>query len=233
MNWNYCLVIILVLAIFPTFKNINAALRKTDGKTGIELLAQMNLPTKGEIFINDKLISSDGKQYLTVEEIQKEATFTADDGSQISTTYDAYGNKTEIRKFFNHPRLKQMIMRTSVEGQKQIYVYGQNGEVESLPENMLDRAMNIPSDEIASVAGITNVKREKIKPAFTQITQLPTIQVNPLQNNQLPAQNQTTETIKEETQTTENVEETPTVADKNLALKQTKETETKKSTAKP
>ena len=228
MNWNYCLIIILALAVFPTFKNINAAFWKTDGKTQAELLAQMNAPTRGEVFINDSSVSSDGKYSSKVIRENNESTVTADDGSQINTTYDAFGNKTEIRKFFNNPRLTQVLLRTSVEGERQIYVYGQNGEVEPLPQNMLDRAMVASGDEIAAAAGITSVKQQRMTPAFTEIKRLPTIEINPLQGqnpNEIPTNPQ------EENQTTDKSEETVTSADKNPASKQN--SETKDLTIKP
>lgn len=221
MNWNYCLIVILVLAIFPTFKNINAAFWKTDGKTQAELLAQMNAPTKGEVFINDNSFSGDGKHSITVSGENNETTVTAEDGSQIRTTYDLFGNKTEIRTFFNNPRLTRVLLRTSVEDERQIYVYGQNGEVEPLPQNMLDRAMIASGDEIAAAAGITSVKQQRMTPAFQEIKQLPTIEINPLQG-QNP--NQITVNPQEETQTTtEKTEEAAVSTDKNLGSKETKD----------
>lgn len=86
---------------------------------------------------------------------------TAEDKSQISVITDSYGNKSETRCFENHPRLQCVRLITSTTGEKNVVVHGRGGEMNSLPENMLDRILTASADELASAAGIFQPEMKK------------------------------------------------------------------------
>ena len=171
---NFCLAAIVVSCLYSSFavvSKLRAGYSKTE-QTAVDI-AKKNEPV-GETAINKTSLTGNiENQSSSGGNLPEKIKILADD-SQIQTTYDGFGNKTEIRVFSKHPRLKLLMLRTSVNGERQIYVHGQNGEVEGLPENMLDKAISISADEIANSAGITETRRENTRPSFAQ-----TNKVNP------------------------------------------------------
>lgn len=75
------------------------------------------------------------------------------DNSKVETLIDAFGNKTETRYFSGHPRLRMLILRTSVKGVKEVTVYGNGGDTK-LVNSLADRAMSASGEEIANAAGL-------------------------------------------------------------------------------
>ncbi|MGC2235491.1 MAG: hypothetical protein WA584_04990 [Pyrinomonadaceae bacterium] len=216
INWNYCLIVMLLLSVVPAFMNISIIWNKVDSNISSKTANETNSPaSKG--FVIDEKISADKQQILlTSDEAKQETTRLTEDGSEIKTTYDAYGNKTEVRIFHENPRLKQLLIRTSADGQRHVYVYGQNGEVESLPDKMLEKAMSAPANEIADVAGIFKTKQEKTLPTPMPSVQMPVQQTVAPNQVQMPA--------------AENAEENKTPVEKSSVTKEipkTKGTDTK------
>ena len=204
MNWNVCLGVLLALLIYPTYRNIARFLPASAAAQGIIVFDKEKTVIRGEILINDFDLKDANGFSITGEGMQRDSTQRLEDGSQIKTSYDAFGNKTETRVFFNNPRLKQIVLRTSVDGQKQIYVYGQNGEVESVPESRLTEVLNSSANEIAGFAGITSVKGTKrMRSMFPQTNLLASQQTyqNPVQTQQpaIITPPQETETVPTET----------------------------------
>lgn len=89
----------------------------------------------------------------------QERTRIAADGSQITTMYDGFGNKTETRFFNDNFLLQDIMLRTSVKGEKQIFVFGQNGTVINLPVDMADKVLTAPANELAVAAGISEGRK--------------------------------------------------------------------------
>jgi hypothetical protein len=143
---------------------------------------------KGEI-VEDSNFESNEKFKTSSTEKPEDISEVANDGSRINIMYDAVGNKTETR-YFNNSRLKYLVLRTTVNGQREIFVFGQNGQTKSLPENMLDEVLTASADEIANAAGIYQAfKRVVTPPVASQNNQT----VSPLPNYNLPIQNQPVE----------------------------------------
>ena len=82
------------------------------------------------------------------------------DNSVVETIYDSFGNKTESRVFSNDSLLKMVVVRTSAQGQKQALIYGQNGEVKTAPQNMLDKVLTSVAGEIAKTVEIFGGRKE-------------------------------------------------------------------------
>ena len=149
--------------------------------------------TANEVIIDDKTFQSKEDTSAIVRKSSPETNQTAKDGSQINVMYDNFGNKTETRTF-NNTVLKFVLLRTSADGSRQVFVYGQNGEVKSLPKNMLDRVSTAPSNELASSAGISESFKEA--PSFVKNTQLPnTTPIQSMSSYKLPARNPQTEPL--------------------------------------
>jgi len=151
-----------------------------------------NTSAKNEIIFDDIDFEGQERTVSASGGNSKEIIKIASDSSKISTTFDRYGNKTEKRTFNYNPRLAFIIFRTSPEGIKQVFIYGQNGDVKSLPENMLDKVLTASADEIANSAGIYNTVTKS--PSFAQNSQqLNVTTLKPLPSSQLPIQNQPVE----------------------------------------
>lgn len=128
-------------------KEINA-----EGETSIYVIYSQELEDIKET------MATSGKSHQEITRINK-------DGSQTSTMYDGYGNKTEIRVFKDHSRLRMVIVRTPHTGDKQLFVYGHNSKVKRAPQSMLNKMLTSSADEIANLANIyeTRADREREK----------------------------------------------------------------------
>jgi hypothetical protein len=117
-------------------------------------------PSENEIIFDDReLEENEGASSITGRNFQ-EIIKIASDNSKISTMFDRYGNKTETRHFNYHPRLSFVLLQTSAEGKRQVFVYGLNGSVKGLSEHMLDKVLTASADEIANSAGILQPQRQ-------------------------------------------------------------------------
>ena len=191
MNYKVSLMVVALLCLV-TYA-IVSKIKPTKTETAIAGEASRN-GSDAKIPGNEESLTDAEKNFTALGNSSQGTTKIAPDGSQIKTTYDGFGNKTEFRVFNNHPRLKYLMLRTSVTGEKQVYVHGQNGEVEGLPVNMLDKATTVSADEIASSAGITQTRQESITPTYAQTYQpQPAVPLQPLPDSQLPIQIQPAE----------------------------------------
>lgn len=168
------------------------AVSRQAGKTGAE----------SEIIFDDKDFPEDAS--MATRKNAREITKLAPDGSRIDTMYDGYGNKTETRHF-SDSRLKFVMLNTSASGQKQVFVYGQNGEVKSLPANMLDKVLTASANEIAGAAGIYEVRMSAPQPAIVQNQQ----PLKPLPSSKFPIQKPSVETVPAEMPPSPTTVETP------------------------
>lgn len=107
------------------------------------------------------------------------STKTLPDNSTLSTMFDGAGNKTETRFFDNHPLIKNIILRTSVRGEKQIFVYAQNGDIKNLSENTIAKALTSSANELSAAAGI--FEQRKNNKIFAIENNDPTAEVGILQ----------------------------------------------------
>ena len=100
--------------------------------------------------------------------------------------YDGFGNKTETRFFDNNLLLQNIIVRTSVKGEKQIFVFGQNGEVkQELPAEMASKVLTAPANELATAAGIYEGRKQRKMPIENQQMNKP---LTPLPSSAFPIQ---------------------------------------------
>lgn len=86
------------------------------------------------------------------------ATRTAPDNSEITTTTDSNGTRTETRVFRDNPRVSKVVVTTS-NGQRTVKVYSKTGEERDLKEQTTD-ALNATGNAIADGAGFVADKSE-------------------------------------------------------------------------
>lgn len=184
MNNKALLSAVVIVSLFLTFYAI--ARKSADESAEPEEIIFDDRRVAGstdEVVFDDKDFGRRIENPPSPVEVQPETTKIAADGSQINTMFDRYGNKTEKRSFNSHSRLTFVLLRTDMEGKREALVYGQSGEVKSLPENMLDKALTVTADEIANSAGIQYIKRENSMPVQNAappapVRQTPTIYQN-------------------------------------------------------
>lgn len=123
----------------------------------------------GALLIDDRDLDRSPQQIATNFQNKQEIPKTGGDSSQISTMIDGFGNKIEKRIFYNHPLLRQILLRTSSDGRKSVFVYGQNGDVNPLPDEMQEKAMIASAAELAGAAGILTGRDENDLPFFMQM----------------------------------------------------------------
>lgn len=123
---------------------------------------------EGEVEIEQSSVKDAETQISFSQEFHQNSDETESGGTQVSTMYDGFGNKIERRFFFQHPLLKAMVLRTSTNGQREVLIFGHNGEVKTVPQNMVDKAMTATADELAKSAGITMGR----KPTFSSFSDL-------------------------------------------------------------
>ncbi|HEX3280203.1 MAG TPA: hypothetical protein VHR36_03145 [Pyrinomonadaceae bacterium] len=86
------------------------------------------------------------------------ATRAGADGSEITTSVDANGVKTETRVFHNNPRVSKVVVTTR-DGKRTVMVYAPSGEARELnknePEDVLEATGTAIADAVGFVADKT------------------------------------------------------------------------------
>jgi hypothetical protein len=83
---------------------------------------------------------------------------TAPDNSEITTTTDSSGTRTDTRVFRDNPRVSKVVVTTS-SGRRTVKVYSKTGEERDLRDETVD-ALNATGDALASGAGFVADKTE-------------------------------------------------------------------------
>lgn len=128
------------------------------------------------VVVDDALLTGDDNTSSNILPVSPKKSVTTAEGLHIKTMYDGYGNKTETRSFDDDLLLRNLIVRTSVTGETQVFVFARNGVVKDVPVNMQNKVMTAPASEIAAAAGIY----EEIKETP------PLVQDNPLADSEFP-----------------------------------------------
>lgn len=116
---------------------------------------------RNEVVIDDVEFGGGQENGIVSKTGSQETAKISADQSRIDTMYDQFGNKTETRCFKNDLRLKCVTLLTAAaDGKMKVSVYGQNGEIKSLPAEMLGKSMTAPASEIANSAGIYQIYRQ-------------------------------------------------------------------------
>jgi len=84
-------------------------------------------------------------------EVASNSTRPGPDNSEINTSTDSYGVKTETRVFHNNPRVSRVVVTTR-NGKRTTTVYGPNGEAKDLKDETVD-VLEGAGNAIAEAAG--------------------------------------------------------------------------------
>jgi hypothetical protein len=93
--------------------------------------------------------------------VASNTTRPASDNSEITTSTDANGVKTETRVFHNNPRVSKVVVTTSRDGQRTTTVYGPAGEPKDLKDKTVD-VLEGTGSAIADAAGFVADKSEDV-----------------------------------------------------------------------
>lgn len=156
----------------------------------------------GATMVDDRDFDHNQRRIETTGQSVQETPQLAADDSQIKTMIDGFGNRIETRMFVNHPLLQRIILRTFTNGQKKAFVYGQNGDVNDLPDEMQDKAMNGSANELAKAAGILTGRDANNLPYFLQMLREKAVETL-LPTYQFPTQSNITEPLPPEIRTEE------------------------------
>ena len=159
------LLLIIICCFIATSCSVSDRLSRVNKK---EVFINDNYRTtkEGDILIDDRDFEHSQTPIFTSRAGFQETPKSSTDNSQISVMIDGFGNKTETRLFSNHPLLQRIVVRTFVNGQKKVFVYGNNGDVKHLPPNMMDKVMTASANTLAKSAGIFNGRDSESEPYF-------------------------------------------------------------------
>jgi len=90
---------------------------------------------------------------------QTPTTVQASDNSEITTTVDANGTKTETRTFKNNPRISKVVVTTR-DGKRTVKAYSPSGEEREVNTN--ENVLEATGDAVAASAGWVADKAEDV-----------------------------------------------------------------------
>lgn len=93
--------------------------------------------------------------------IASNTTRPGPDNSEVTSSTDASGVKTETRVFHNNPRVSKVVVTTTREGRRATTVYGPTGESKDLKDQTVN-ALEGAGNAIADAAGFVADKSEDV-----------------------------------------------------------------------
>jgi len=140
------------------------------------------LELTGETILNRKLLiaviaigltsfivgCSSSDQANTNTNANQPTTTTGPDNSEIVTTTDSTGTRTETRTFRENPRVSRVVVTTR-DGRRTVRVYSKTGEERELKQEVGD-ALTLTGDKIADAAGwVASNAVDKTKEGINEI----------------------------------------------------------------
>jgi hypothetical protein len=177
-----------------------------------------------EVIIMEDLSPEERAKLLSSSAINiKENQYLADNLSRIERSRDNNGIKLEKQFYKNLPNIKYIAVHTFPNGSKQVIIYGTNGSVKSLSENMMSEIIKASPDELTREIPVYSAENPNPNGGIT-IKSLPPLTSQPaiVQNETAPVQTQPISTpaaVVEEPKETK--PETETKAQEQPAAKQT------------
>lgn len=159
------LIMLILSVVFMFHLNGCSSSPKTDTKRRQAIVADVYDKYDGKEVhferqsVNSLEIIEDPLRIEYNPEIQRPVVTKND--SEITTLYDGFGNVTETRVFSNDPLLRALVVTTLVNGDKNGFVYAQNGEIKNLPSDLIPQSLDLAGGEIARSVGIFEGKETK------------------------------------------------------------------------
>lgn len=145
-----------------------------------------------EITITDEDFTDYKEIVKTAKASRQEAVKVLRDKSEVFVSYDGYGNKSITRFFNNDSLLNKIMLRIAADGRTQIFVYGQNGKIKNLPDNMVNKILNSSAAELANSAQIYETREDRNRRA-EEIARRKQEELKPLPSNEFPVDRQNVE----------------------------------------
>ena len=154
---NSKLITLIFLTVFLSL--LFSACTKVKSKFSEEVFIENSAKNpKGEVLINDSDLPGKNRRIITTFKSTPVPKRTLSDKSEIVTSFDSYGSKTEKRWFNNNPRLQSVLVRTAVDGTKAVTVYGYGTNVKTITN--LNNPLTASADQIADAAQITATRND-------------------------------------------------------------------------
>ena len=168
MNFKFIITLLLAVSV-PT---IFSACTNVESKSEEVVIDSKSKASTEEVYITNSDIKGLSQPVSISQKGGQLDKRLLSDKSEIETLVDGFGNRIETRYFQGHPRLRLVIVRTSVKGVQEVTVYGNAGATK-IVNGLGDRALTASGDEIANSAqlyatasygGAKNfMKRQKIE----------------------------------------------------------------------
>lgn len=144
----------LLLVVFTTA--FFSACTNVESKSSEEVVIEDKTNgSREEVIITNSDIKNENLQASTTQASTELAKRLLPDKTEIVTLVDGFGNKTETRYFPGNSRIRYVSLRTSVDGVREVTVYGANGSAKIVPE-LNENVLSDSGDSIASAAQITS-----------------------------------------------------------------------------
>jgi hypothetical protein len=164
--------IFLLLVVFTTA--FFSACTSVESKNSEEVVIEDKTNgSSDEVIITTADTTNENQPVTTTQASTKIDKRLLADRTEIVTSFDAYGNKTEIRYFPGNARIRSVALQTAVDGTREVTVYAANGKAQIVNE-LGDGALSMPGDQIANAAQISTtpsspivrnyMKRSKVEP---------------------------------------------------------------------
>ena len=89
-------------------------------------------------------------------------TRTGPDNSEIATSVDASGTKTETRTFKNNPNVSKVVVTTTKEGTRTVKVYSPSGQEKEVTGPESEGVLEATGEKVATGAGFVADKAEDV-----------------------------------------------------------------------
>ena len=146
--------VILIIAVFVfcyslvLFFNSTSTTTKGSSKAELSEKAVEFFGNSNKALVSDAPVPKD--KNTTVQQSEIRSSF---DGTDITTTYDSYGAKIQMRRFPNDPRLAMVIVETHPDGKVVSYAYSMKNEIRNVPSDMISSALSDSADRISDSLG--------------------------------------------------------------------------------
>jgi hypothetical protein len=147
-----------------------------------------------EVIIMEDLSPEERAKLLSSSAINiKDNQYLADNLSRIERSRDNNGIKLEKQFYKNLPNIKYIAVHTFPNGSKQIIIYGANGSIKSLSENMMSEIIKATPDELTREIPVYSAENPNPNGGIT-IKSLPPLTNQPatIQTETAPVQTQAT-----------------------------------------
>ncbi len=152
--------IFLFLVVFTTA--FFSACTNVESKNSEEVVIEDKTNgSREEVFITNADSKEENVQTSTTQATSELPKRVLSDKSEIVTLVDGYGNKSETRYFPGNTRIRYVSLRTSIDGVREVTVYGANGSAK-IVSGLGDEALTLSGDQLANSAQLSTTQSSPV-----------------------------------------------------------------------